>query len=207
MLELRHVTSINDLTVDEIETVFALARKYLKDLRDPNVAHRIGRSIADAQGSILATLFYEPSTRTSPAPRTPRTWAETVDVYASTCPAPFFTLVEPSHVDAAGRSFVVEGSTVRLQGGPWKGPLKIGVLGALKDAEPDTRANVKHAMKEFTKAGVHFVVANGDLVGDEAGDLPRRAELDEVLHVVGVFAARVGIVLAVNAAKIGRAHV
>jgi aspartate carbamoyltransferase catalytic subunit len=64
MLDLRHVTSINDLTVDEIETVFSLAKKYLKDLRDPNIAHRIGRSITDAQGSILATLFYEPSTRT-----------------------------------------------------------------------------------------------------------------------------------------------
>jgi aspartate carbamoyltransferase catalytic subunit len=64
MLELRHVTSINDLTVDEIETIFALAQKYLKDLRDPNFAHRIARSIEAARGSILATLFYEPSTRT-----------------------------------------------------------------------------------------------------------------------------------------------
>jgi aspartate carbamoyltransferase catalytic subunit len=64
MLQLRHVTSINDLTVDEIEKIFTLAQRYLKDLRDPNVPHRIGRSISDAQGSILASLFYEPSTRT-----------------------------------------------------------------------------------------------------------------------------------------------
>jgi aspartate carbamoyltransferase catalytic subunit len=64
MLQLRHVTSINDLTVDEIETIFSLAQRYLKDLRDPNVPHRIGRSISDAQGSVLASLFYEPSTRT-----------------------------------------------------------------------------------------------------------------------------------------------
>jgi aspartate carbamoyltransferase catalytic subunit len=64
MLQLRHVTSINDLTVDEIEKIFALAQRYLKDLRDPNVPHRIGRSISDAQGSVLASLFYEPSTRT-----------------------------------------------------------------------------------------------------------------------------------------------
>ena len=64
MPELRHVTSINDLTVDEIETIFALAQKYLKDLRDPNFAHRIAKSIEAARGSILATLFYEPSTRT-----------------------------------------------------------------------------------------------------------------------------------------------
>src|SRR5438067_10756199 len=64
MLELRHVTSINDLTVSEIETIFSLAQKYLHDLRDPELAHRIGRSIGEAQGAILASLFYEPSTRT-----------------------------------------------------------------------------------------------------------------------------------------------
>lgn len=64
MPQLRHITSINDLSVGEIETVFALAQKYLKDLRDANIAHRIARSIDAAQGSILATLFYEPSTRT-----------------------------------------------------------------------------------------------------------------------------------------------
>ena len=64
MLDLRHVTSINDLTVDEIESVFALAQKYLRDLRDPNIAYRIAKSIEAARGSILATLFYEPSTRT-----------------------------------------------------------------------------------------------------------------------------------------------
>jgi aspartate carbamoyltransferase catalytic subunit len=64
MLDLRHVTSINDLSVDEIETVFSLAQKYLRDLRDPNLPHRIAKSIDEARGSILATLFYEPSTRT-----------------------------------------------------------------------------------------------------------------------------------------------
>ena len=64
MLELRHLTSINDLTVPEIEAVFSLAQKYLTDLRDPNVAHRIGRSLDVGRGSILASLFYEPSTRT-----------------------------------------------------------------------------------------------------------------------------------------------
>jgi aspartate carbamoyltransferase catalytic subunit len=45
MQELRHVTSINDLTIDEIETIFSVAETYLRDLRDPNLPHRIGRSI------------------------------------------------------------------------------------------------------------------------------------------------------------------
>src|SRR5689334_11001947 len=64
MQELRHVTSINDLTIDEIETIFSVAETYLRDLRDPNLPHRIGRSISEGAGAILATLFYEPSTRT-----------------------------------------------------------------------------------------------------------------------------------------------
>ena len=64
MQDLRHVTSINDLTVDEIETIFSLAQSYLRELSDPRLPHRISRSIAEAQGSILASLFYEPSTRT-----------------------------------------------------------------------------------------------------------------------------------------------
>jgi aspartate carbamoyltransferase catalytic subunit len=49
MPQLRHVTSINDLSVDEIETVFSLAQRYLKDLRDPDVPHRIGRSRSRAR--------------------------------------------------------------------------------------------------------------------------------------------------------------
>jgi aspartate carbamoyltransferase catalytic subunit len=61
---LRHLTSINDLRIDEIETLFSLADKYLRDLSDPHIPYRIGRSVDAAAGSILATLFYEPSTRT-----------------------------------------------------------------------------------------------------------------------------------------------
>jgi aspartate carbamoyltransferase catalytic subunit len=64
MPHLRHVTSINDLTVDEIETIFSLADTYLRELRDPLLPHRIGKSLNEASGSILASLFYEPSTRT-----------------------------------------------------------------------------------------------------------------------------------------------
>jgi aspartate carbamoyltransferase catalytic subunit len=61
---LRHVTSINDLTDDEITKIFAAATRYLKELGHPSVKHRIARSARTASGKILATLFYEPSTRT-----------------------------------------------------------------------------------------------------------------------------------------------
>lgn len=61
---LRHITSINDLTNEEIKQVFAAAERYLQVLGQPAAQHRIARSAKTAAGKILATLFYEPSTRT-----------------------------------------------------------------------------------------------------------------------------------------------
>ena len=60
----RHIISINDLTNKEIETVFEVAEGFLRQLADENISYRIGRSTDLASKSILASLFYEPSTRT-----------------------------------------------------------------------------------------------------------------------------------------------
>jgi aspartate carbamoyltransferase catalytic subunit len=60
----RHVISINDLSRAEIETVFDVAQSYLTEYGDPNSHHRIARSSNLAPNFILASLFYEPSTRT-----------------------------------------------------------------------------------------------------------------------------------------------
>jgi aspartate carbamoyltransferase catalytic subunit len=60
----RHIVSINDLTNKEIETIFEVAQRFLKDLADGNISYRIGRSTDLASKFILASLFYEPSTRT-----------------------------------------------------------------------------------------------------------------------------------------------
>src|SRR5580704_16538410 len=60
----RHLISINDLTNAEIETIFEVANGFLKELADPKIHYRIGRSTNLAAKSILASLFYEPSTRT-----------------------------------------------------------------------------------------------------------------------------------------------
>src|SRR5258708_683746 len=60
----RHLISINDLTNTEIETIFEVANGFLKELADPKIHYRIGRSTDVAAKSILASLFYEPSTRT-----------------------------------------------------------------------------------------------------------------------------------------------
>src|ERR1700751_4909076 len=60
----RHLISINDLTNTEIETIFEVANGFLKELADPKIHYRIGRSTDFAAKSILGSLFYEPSTRT-----------------------------------------------------------------------------------------------------------------------------------------------
>jgi aspartate carbamoyltransferase catalytic subunit len=61
---IRHVISINDLSDDEIAAVFGLADQYLSKLRDEDAPYRIARSTTVASNFILASLFYEPSTRT-----------------------------------------------------------------------------------------------------------------------------------------------
>src|SRR5712691_3622029 len=60
----RHVISINDLSNKDIETIFEVTQSFLSELPDPHFPYRIGRSTKTASNFILATLFYEPSTRT-----------------------------------------------------------------------------------------------------------------------------------------------
>jgi aspartate carbamoyltransferase catalytic subunit len=60
----RHIVSINDLSNQEIETIFEVAQGFLKELADHNIPYRISHSTTLASKCILATLFYEPSTRT-----------------------------------------------------------------------------------------------------------------------------------------------
>jgi aspartate carbamoyltransferase catalytic subunit len=60
----RHIVSINDLSDSDIEAIFDTAQSYLKKFRDPHFPYRIRRSTNVASDFILASLFYEPSTRT-----------------------------------------------------------------------------------------------------------------------------------------------
>jgi aspartate carbamoyltransferase catalytic subunit len=60
----RHIISINDLSNREIENLFDVAQSYLDELPDPKFPYRIARSTNIASKFILASLFYEPSTRT-----------------------------------------------------------------------------------------------------------------------------------------------
>lgn len=61
---LRHLVSINDLSDEEIGRIFDLAQHYLDKLHDPDFDHRIASGLDIGNGRILASLFFEPSTRT-----------------------------------------------------------------------------------------------------------------------------------------------
>ena len=117
-------------------------------------------------------------------PPPPKTFAEAVDRYHSDCPAPFFALATPSSLTVAGRTFAVAGSTMTLTGNRVAGPLAIGVVGAVKDAEPETRENLVKAATAFAAAGVQVVLVPGDLTGNETAVIgPVVAMLDEVFAV------------------------
>ena len=61
---LRNVVSIDDLTNEEIESLFRLADEFLEKMSVPGHPHRLTGRNDLAQGRILATIFAEPSTRT-----------------------------------------------------------------------------------------------------------------------------------------------
>jgi aspartate carbamoyltransferase catalytic subunit len=60
----RHIVSINDLKNREIETIFDTAQSFLREYPDATFPYRVGQSTNLASKYIVASLFYEPSTRT-----------------------------------------------------------------------------------------------------------------------------------------------
>jgi hypothetical protein len=111
-----------------------------------------------------------------PEPDHPRTWAEVPDFYGTMCPPPAFVLDEPLKKTVAGVTWTVEG-TVARRAGRWSGPLTIGVLGAVKDAQEATKKNLQKAKAAFTKAKVHVVLFNGDVA--------ETAEISDVVAMIG----------------------
>lgn len=60
----RHLVTIDDLSEAEIESIFALTDEFLAEMATPDKPYRIHGRLNLADNFILATLFYEASTRT-----------------------------------------------------------------------------------------------------------------------------------------------
>ncbi len=84
------------------------------------------------------------------------------EFYGTQCPPPSFTLDEPLTKQIGGVDYVIEGTRAVRQT-PWRGPVVVGVLGAVKDAAWDTRKNLEKARAAFKKAKVNLVLLNGDV--------------------------------------------
>lgn len=115
--------------------------------------------------------------QTARALEPPKTWEDVSVRYEFKCPSPLFVLEEQKTVSAAGHTFVIEGSTMRLQEPLYRDKIIIGVVSAPKDASAETVANLRHAQRAFKKAGVNVVLVNGDLSEDE--------ELEDVFSMIG----------------------
>ncbi len=111
-----------------------------------------------------------------PPPDHPRTWAEVPEFYGTRCPPPAFVLDEALKKTVAGATWTIKGTTA-ARDAPWKGPLTIGVLGAIKDAAADTRTNLEKAKVAFDKAKVDVILCNGDVA--------ETAEIHDVAKMLG----------------------
>src|SRR6185369_5181048 len=60
----RSIISIDDLTIDEMEAIFQLADRFLDEMGTPGKPYRVSGRNELASQYILATLFFEASTRT-----------------------------------------------------------------------------------------------------------------------------------------------
>ena len=71
----RHLVTIDDLSETEIEAIFSLTDDFLARLGTPGKPHRVQGRETIADKFILATLFYEASTRTRFLRTLPAVWA------------------------------------------------------------------------------------------------------------------------------------
>jgi len=111
------------------------------------------------------------------APAVPKTWAELEQRYLLECRAPFSAEVTPVRRELAQGVFELRGARV-IRDGPRPRRIVVGMLSALKDVKPKTRANVRRAVAAFKRARVDVIIANGDVALNEF-------ELEEAMELLG----------------------
>jgi Icc-related predicted phosphoesterase len=96
----------------------------------------------------------------------PTTWAELRQAYLLECRAPPDLRVQAEPRQIGEALFRLEGARL-VREGPNREHVVVGMLSALKDVTPETRANVARATAAFRQAGVDVIVANGDVALNE----------------------------------------
>jgi Icc-related predicted phosphoesterase len=103
-------------------------------------------------------------------------WEEYIKANRYACPGPLDTLTTPRQLTMGGKSYVHSGYKLEVQNPDADDKVKIGIVSAIKDVAPGTKANIAAALEWFKKQGVEWIVANGDLALEEF-DLAEVVEL------------------------------
>ncbi|MEZ0311795.1 MAG: metallophosphoesterase [Myxococcota bacterium] len=96
-------------------------------------------------------------------------WAAFTRANRFKCPAPFDTIKGGRTIQLGDKSYKHTGYKLEVQSPDADDRIVLGVLSAIKDAGPETLANLSRAFTAFKKAGVEWVVVNGDLSLEEEG--------------------------------------
>lgn len=93
----------------------------------------------------------------------PKTFAEYLAKHEFVCNGPLETLPTAEVREFGGFKYELLGSSAKVRRtSPRKGPLKIGVIAATKDADPETLALLETFFAEFDKQDVELIFVGGD---------------------------------------------
>ncbi len=94
-------------------------------------------------------------------------WVDYMKANRYSCPGPFDSLKAPLLFEMGGKRYELSGHQLKVLNPDADKRIKIGAIGASKDAADGTMANIKASLAWFEKQGVEWIVANGDLAMDE----------------------------------------
>ncbi len=94
------------------------------------------------------------------------------------CPGPFDILKKNKTLTLGGKKYTHSGHRLEIKSYDADKKIKIGVVGAIKDASEGTRKNFAEAIKWFKAEGVEWIIANGDLALEEF-------DLEDVADMLG----------------------
>jgi Icc-related predicted phosphoesterase len=94
----------------------------------------------------------------------PKDWAAYQDQFQFECNAPWVNVDPPEKKSHEGYTYELGGATVKVRRDKpaAKGPVRLGLLAGIKDAEPETLATLKRFLDAFVAADVEAVIVGGD---------------------------------------------
>lgn len=119
--------------------------------------------------AVALVLVVAPLARAQTDGGPPTNFDEYEDAYRFKCNAPLVTFEPPDVRELGGFRYEHTGSTVKIRRtSPRHGPLRIGVLSAVKDVDPETLSVVQGFLDRFEKDDAELIVVGGDTAEEPA---------------------------------------